>query len=55
MAIVAGVAALAGAIILTRPAASEQMVYLKRIAGTMALAASVILALFAWGLDRVGG
>ena len=55
MAIVAGAAALAGAIILARPVTTEQGVYGKRIAGTMALALAVILALYAWGLHRVGG
>jgi hypothetical protein len=55
MAGVAGAAALAGAIILTRPARSEQAVYLKRIAGTMALSFALILLLFAWGLEQAAG
>ncbi|MBT2187868.1 hypothetical protein [Sphingobium nicotianae] len=55
MALVAAAAAICGGIILARPALSEQGIYIQRIAGTMALALSVILALYAWGLHRVGG
>jgi len=52
-----GVAALSligGIVILARPARSEQAVYVKRIAGTMAVAFAVILTLFAWGLEQIG-
>ncbi len=55
MALVAGAAALAGGLILAHPARSEPGAYGKRIAGTMALALAIILALFAWGLHRIGG
>lgn len=55
MAAVSGVATLGGAFILSRPARSEGAIYGKRIAGTMALAFALILALFAWGLERAGG
>lgn len=52
MACVSATAAIGGVIIVTRPAASENMVYAKRIAGTMAFAFALTLALFAWGLER---
>ncbi|BAK65146.1 MULTISPECIES: hypothetical protein [Sphingobium] len=55
MAGVAAVSALAGGILLARPARSMQAVYLKRIAGTMALSFALILAIFAWGLERIQG
>jgi hypothetical protein len=54
MACVAASAALAGIVIVARPARSEQAVYAKRIAGTMALSLALILAIFAWGLQRIG-
>ncbi|HZV56544.1 MAG TPA: hypothetical protein VFF89_02620 [Sphingobium sp.] len=53
MACVAAAAALAGGTILARPARSEQGVYAKRIAGTMFCALALILAVFAWGLERI--
>lgn len=52
MACVAAVSALGGVLIVARPARSEAGVYGKRIGGTMALAFALILALFAWGLQR---
>ncbi len=55
MACVSGAAALASAIVLTRPARSEAAVYARRIAGTMLGAGALILALFAWGLARAAG
>jgi len=55
MAGVSGTSALGGAIILARPARTAQGVYGKRIAGTMALSFALILALFAWGLERMAG
>ncbi|MCW2337130.1 dolichol kinase [Sphingobium sp. B2D3A] len=55
MAGVSGTAALCGALILARKARTPQGVYGKRIAGTMALSFALILALFAWGLERMAG
>jgi hypothetical protein len=55
MACVAGACLLASALIFARPSRSEAAVYGKRIAGTMALAGGLILALFAWGLERISG
>ncbi|MCW2351210.1 hypothetical protein [Sphingobium sp. B12D2B] len=55
MAGVSGTAALSGALILARKARTPQGVYGKRIAGTMTLSFALILALFAWGLERMAG
>lgn len=55
MACVSATAALGGAVIVTRPARSEQAIYIKRIAGTMCFAGALILALFAAGLERAVG
>jgi hypothetical protein len=55
MACVSAAAATGSAIIVSRPAGSEQAVYVKRIAGTMLGAGAMILALFAWGLERAAG
>ena len=55
MALVAAAAAIGAGLILARRATSAQGIYAQRIAGTMALALAVILALYAWGLHRVGG
>ena len=55
MGLVSATAAIGGAIIVTRPARSEAAVYGKRIAGTMAFALALILALYAAGLQRVAG
>jgi hypothetical protein len=55
MAGISALAAIGGAFILTRPVRSDHAVYGRRIAGTMALAFAIILALYAWGLERVGG
>ena len=55
MAGVSALAAIGGAVILARPVRSAHAVYGRRIAGTMALAFAIILALYAWGLERVGG
>jgi len=55
MAAVSAVSAIGGAIVLSRPARSEQAIYGKRIVATMALAFALILALFAWGLERAAG
>jgi len=55
MAAVSAAAAIGGAIVLSRPARTEQAVYGKRIVATMALAFALILALFAWGLERAAG
>ncbi len=52
MAGIAALAAIGGGVILALPARTEQAVYGKRIAATMALAFALILALFAWGLVR---
>lgn len=54
MACVAAVSAIAGGIIFALPSKSEQAVYGKRIAGTMFCAMALILALFSWGLTRMG-
>lgn len=52
-----GVAALlVGAVVLTRPAATEAAVYARRIAGVMIVSLGLILMLFAIGLsDLIGG
>ena len=55
MAGVAALAALAGALILIRPARSDRAVYVKRIAGTMTLSFALMLALFAAGLAWAAG
>jgi hypothetical protein len=55
MAMVSATAALGGAAIIILPARSEQAIYGKRIAGTMAFAGALILALFAAGLERAAG
>lgn len=55
MACVSATCALAGATIFAIPARTEQGVYGKRIAGTMLCAGALILALFAWGLERMAG
>jgi hypothetical protein len=55
MACVSATSAAAGAAILAVPTRSEQGVYGKRIAGTMFCAMALILALYAWGLERMGG
>ena len=55
MACVAGVAALGGAVVLALPTRSEAGHYGKRIAGTMLCALALILAIFAWGLERMAG
>ncbi len=55
MAAISGIAALGGMVLLARPARSEGAIYGKRIVGTMAIAFALILALFAWGLERAGG
>lgn len=51
---VAATSALGGIAILTRRPSSEQGVYARRIAGTMAMAFALILLLFAWGLEQIG-
>lgn len=53
MACVSGGAALAGGLVLSRRVASPQGVYIRRIAGTLLGAAALLLALFAWGLERM--
>ena len=55
MACVSGAAAIGGLIIVTRPATSPQHVYIKRIAGTMCFAGALILAIYAYGLERMTG
>jgi len=55
MAGVSATAGLAGLIIVARPARSPQMVYARRIAGTMTLAFALMLAIFAYGLTVLGG
>jgi hypothetical protein len=55
MACVSATSAAAGAAVLIMPARSEQGVYGKRIAGTMFCAMALILAVFAWGLERMAG
>jgi hypothetical protein len=52
---IAAACALGGGVVLSRPARSEPAVYVKRIGATMLLALALILALFAWGLERAGG
>jgi len=49
---VAAICAIGGGVVLTRPARSEPAVYAKRIGATMLIALALILALFAWGLER---
>jgi hypothetical protein len=53
MACVSASAALGGVIVFTRPTTRPQHVYIKRIAGTMCFAGAVILAIYAWGLERI--
>lgn len=53
MACVSASAALGGAIVFTRPSRTPQSVYIKRIAGTMLCAGALILAIYAWGLERI--
>jgi len=53
MAGVAATLALVATILFARRPRSPHGVYIRRIAGMMLIAASVILALFAWGLHRV--
>lgn len=55
MALVAACAAIGGIVIVTRPARSPQMVYVKRIAGMMAFALALFLSVFAYGLTLIGG
>lgn len=55
MACVSATAAIGGAIIVTRPTTQPQHVYIKRIAGTMCFAGALILALYAYGLERMAG
>ncbi len=54
MACVSATCAAAGATIFALPSRSEAAVYGKRIAGTMFSALALILALYAWGLERMG-
>ncbi len=54
MACVSATSAAAGTAILVMPSRSEAAVYGKRIAGTMFCALALILALYAWGLERMG-
>jgi len=54
MACVSATSAVAGTTIIALPARSEQAVYGKRIAGTMFCALALILALYSWGLERMG-
>jgi len=53
MACVSATSAVAGAAVLSMPTRSAQGVYGKRIAGTMFCAMALILALYAWGLERM--
>ena len=53
MACVAATSAAAGAAVLAMPARSAGSRYGKRIAGTMFCAMALILALFAFGLERM--
>lgn len=55
MACVSATAACGGLYVVTRPARSEQAIYIKRIAGTMCFALALILALFAGGLAGAVG
>ncbi len=52
MACVSATIGAAGLAVAAMPARSEQAVYGKRIAGTMLIAGAVILAMFAYGLER---
>jgi len=54
MACVSVTSAAAGVTVFALPSRSEAAVYGKRIAGTMFCAMALILALFAWGLNRMG-
>lgn len=53
MACVSATAAIGGAGVFALPARSEAGRYGKRIAGTMFCAMALILAIFAWGLERM--
>ena len=53
MACVSGVSALGGAAVLALPARTDGARYGKRIAGTMLCAMALILAIFAFGLERM--
>jgi len=55
MAGIAAASAIGGIILFTRPARTPQMVYIKRIAGMMAVALALFLAVFAYGLTIIGG
>lgn len=55
MAGVAAACAIGGGVVLSRPTRSEPAIYAKRIGATMLIALALILALFAWGLERAGG
>ena len=55
MACVAAIAAIVGILIVARPARTPQGVYGKRIAAIMALSFALMVALFAWGLERATG
>ncbi len=52
---VAATCAIGCGVVLTRPARSEPAIYAKRIGATMLIALALILALFAWGLERAAG
>ena len=55
MACISGVSALSGAVVFAVPTRGEGGAYGKRIAGTMLCALALILAVFAWGLERMAG
>ncbi|HWJ68657.1 MAG TPA: hypothetical protein VNS79_01195 [Sphingobium sp.] len=52
---VAAACAVGGGVVLSRPARSEPAVYARRLSATMLLALALILALFTWGLEQIGG
>ncbi len=54
MACVSATSAAASGTMLALPSRSEAAIYGKRIAGTMFGALALILALYAWGLERMG-
>jgi hypothetical protein len=52
MAAAAALLTIAGVLVVTRPGRTPQSVYIKRISATMLFAGAVMLALFAFGLER---
>jgi len=54
MALIAATSAIGGIVLVSWPTRSPQMVYVKRIAGMMAVALALFLSVFAYGLTLIG-